>query len=216
MTSMSAAQVTLPICGITPVVMQTEQHREGIPFIVSGPSGVGKDTIVAGAISMMNNIVRCVSTTTRQKGEHEVNGVDYNFVTKDAFLRMLAKGDLLEWAEVYGHFYGIQKGWLEERLKGGKDVFMILDLQGARAIRAQMPQAVSIFVMPPSIDALEMRLRFRGRDSEEVIARRLESAQAEMKAIDEYKYRLVNDDANRCITVLCAIITAERLGVDRK
>src|SRR5438874_9898264 len=152
--------------------------RRGILFVISGPSGVGNDPVLHAYTNDPNAPARCVTATTRPPRAGERDGVDYHFLAPEEFQRLCDEGGFLEPAEVYGHRYGTPRAWIEERLTAGQDVIMNIDVQGAASVRSLMPDAVTIFLLPPSWEELERRLRLRATDSEADIHRRLTTARA--------------------------------------
>lgn len=193
--------------------------RRGILFVVSAPSGGGKTTLVKAALEADPDLSLSVSLTTRQPREGEKDGQDYHFVSSDEFARQRDAGEFAEWAEVFDHAYATPRAPLEEAIRSGRDVFLDVDIQGARALKSLYGgDAVGIFVVPPSFSALEGRLRARGTDSEEQIARRLQRVRTEMSAAaetDVYDYRIINEDRDRAADEIRAILTAERLRLTR-
>ena len=179
-------------------------------FILSGPSGVGKDTVVQCAKPYLRNIRNSISVTTRAPRVGETHGVDYFFVTADEFAEMLEKGDLLEHAVVHGHFYGTPRSWVVEQLAAGTDVLLEIDIQGALQVKAQFPEAILIFLAPPSWPELSRRLRQRQTEDEASIRRRLANARRELARINQYDYLIVNDVLEDAAARLQAIILAER------
>ena len=184
----------------------------GILYIVSAPSGAGKTTLVKGLLESDSAVKLSVSYTTRAPREGEVDGVAYHFIDVARFTAMRDAGDFIEWAEVHGNFYATSKSWLQSELAAGDDVLLEIDWQGARQVRAQFASAVSLFIMPPSFSALESRLRGRGKDSEEVIARRLAAARDEMQRVDEFDYVIINNDLQEALRDLRAVVQAARLA----
>lgn len=188
----------------------SSETRRGLLFVVSAPSGTGKTTVVERLVEMCPGLVRSRSYTSRPARSGEVDGVDYNFIDRPAFEAMVARDGLLEWADVFGNLYGTGREETASRLAAGLDLVLVIDVQGARQVRSTMPDAVGIFLLPPSFQILETRLRGRCLDEEPVIRRRLEAARAEVGAVTEYDYVVVNDDVSRCVNEVCAIVTAER------
>lgn len=184
--------------------------RRGSLFIVSAPSGAGKTTIVRRVLELLPGVGISRSYTSRPVRAGECDGVDYNFVSADRFKVMRAAGAFLEWAEVFGDFYGTGARETEERLAAGEDLVLVIDVQGARKVRAAGHPFVGIFLMPPSREGLEQRLRSRRRDPDEAIARRLRTAREEMQAFGEYDYVVVNDEVEACADRVRAVILAER------
>lgn len=186
----------------------------GTLFIVSAPSGAGKTSLVKALLESTADIGVSVSHTTRPSRPGEQNGVDYHFVDVPTFESMVSQGAFLEHAQVFDNYYGTAREAVLERLHAGLDVVLEIDWQGARQVRQALPQGVSIFILPPSRPALEQRLRGRGQDSDEVIARRMRDAQSESAHYDEYDYLIINDDFDRALTELRAVILAQRLKIE--
>jgi guanylate kinase len=180
-------------------------------LLVVAPSGAGKSTLVNALLERDAAIVLSVSHTTRPPRPGEQDGREYHFVTVDEFMRRRAAGEFLESAEVHGNYYATSRTWIEERVRGGTDVLLEIDWQGARQVKARFPHAVGIFILPPSIDALEARLHKRGQDSASVIARRLLAAGSEMAHAPEFDYVIINEDLDKALGQLTAIVTATRL-----
>jgi guanylate kinase len=179
-------------------------------FVVSAPSGTGKTTVVERLVQIVPNLVMSRSYTSRTLREGECDGVDYNFITRARFEQMIAGNTFLEWADVFGNLYGTCAQDAEEELAAGRDLVLVIDVQGARKVRSRGLETVSIFVLPPSFETLERRLRGRSKDSEEAIRRRLATARAEIDAVVEYDYVVVNDELEACVDRLRAIVLAER------
>jgi guanylate kinase len=188
----------------------------GALFIVSAPSGAGKTTLVRALMAQDAGIRHSVSYTTRQPRSAERDGHDYHFVDIQAFLSMRERGDFLEWAEVHGNFYGTSRTWLLDEMRAGRDTLLEIDWQGAQQVRAVMPHAVSIFIVPPSIPELERRLRGRGQDSEEVIQRRVAAALSELRHVDEFDFVIINNDLQVALADLAAAVRASRLVFSRQ
>jgi guanylate kinase len=179
-------------------------------FIVSAPSGTGKTTLVERLVRDMQGITMSRSYTSRPPRPGEADGVDYNFISRERFDVMIADGDLLEHAEVFGNWYGTGAAETRRALAGGGDVVLVIDVQGARKVRNASFEHVGIFVLPPSFEILEDRLRRRSKDSEVQIQRRLAVAQQEVAAVAEYEYVVINDDVDSAVARLRAIVEAER------
>ena len=183
----------------------------GTLYIVTAPSGAGKTTLVHAVLEREPGLALSISYTTRAPRPGEVDGRDYRFVSREEFLRLRDGGELLEWAEVHGNYYGTSRTWIETQLQQDRDVLLEIDWQGARQVRRMFPHAVSIFILPPSLEALEARLRGRGTDSEATIARRLAAAREEMRHVEEFDYVINNDRLERAIDELTAVVRAARL-----
>lgn len=179
-------------------------------FIVSAPSGAGKTTLVERLVEQMPQLRMSRSYTSRAARSGEQDGVDYNFVTRERFEAMIAAGDFLEWADVFGNLYGTCASDTERLLADGSDVVLVIDVQGARQVRALRPTARTVFVMPPSYAVLEQRLRGRSKDSEAAILRRLDVARDEVASFAEYDYIVINDELAAAVDRLRSIVLAER------
>ena len=188
----------------------------GTLFIISAPSGAGKTSLVKALLDSTPDIKVSVSYTTRAMRPGEVNGVNYHFVTRDAFIERMEQGDFLESAEVFGNFYGTSQDWVKKQLASGGDIILEIDWQGAQQVRKLMPAAVSIFILPPSRKTLLERLRGRGQDNEEVIAKRYAEAVNEMSHYAESDYLVINDDFQKALQDLKAIVHSQRLRQDRQ
>jgi guanylate kinase len=175
-------------------------------FIISAPSGAGKTSLVSALLKQNKQIALSISYTTRAPRPGETNGKDYHFISREMFLEMAKDGDFLESAEVYGNFYGTSQPWIEKELAAGHDILLEIDWQGAAQVRKLMPQAISIFILPPSLSALETRLKGRGQDSAEVIARRLQAAQEDISHVAEFDYVIINDKLDEALRQLDAIV----------
>jgi guanylate kinase len=180
-------------------------------FIVSAPSGSGKSTLVARLLANVTGLMFSVSYTTRKPRGAEKDGADYRFVERADFEAMIARGEFLEWADVFGNYYGTHRGILEQARARGKDLVLDIDVQGARQLRSQIPEAVTVFILAPSRQILEQRLRARGEDRDDVIARRLGVAAGEIGNYNQYDYVLINRDLTESDAVLSAIVHAERV-----
>jgi guanylate kinase len=187
-------------------------QRRGVLFVLSSPSGAGKTTISKMLLAAADQIALSVSATTRPIRPGEVDGVDYHFVDVPTFKQMVADGEFLEWAHVFGHRYGTPRAPVEAMLAAGKDVLFDIDWQGAQQLYQEAgPDVVRVFVLPPTMAELERRLRSRKTDSDEVIAARMARAADEISHWDGYDYVLINDDVDRCFDEVSAILRAERL-----
>jgi guanylate kinase len=193
--------------------MSNSVHRRGALFVVSAPSGTGKTTVVDEVVARTPGVRRSRSFTSRPPRPGETDGDAYHFVSRARFEAMVAGDQFLEWAEIVGNLYGTSQFETERQLAAGFDLVLVIDVQGARLLRQQGLAAVMVFLLPPSADVLESRLRNRGQDSDEVIARRLEAARDEVPAFAEYHFVVVNDDMPACVDEVRAIVLAERARV---
>jgi guanylate kinase len=184
--------------------------RRGLLFVVSAPSGTGKTTVVERLVQVVPDLALSRSYTSRIPREGEADGVDYNFITRARFQDMAGADAFLEWAEVFGNLYGTCAGDAERELAAGRDLVLVIDVQGARKVRSRAIETVGVFVLPPSFEALERRLRGRSKDPEDAIRRRLATAREEVDAVSEYDYVVVNDALEACVDRLRAIVLAER------
>ncbi len=183
----------------------------GTLFIVTAPSGAGKTTLVSGLLEREPQVRLSVSYTTRAPRAGEVNGQHYHFIDVPGFRALREKGEFLEWAEVHNNYYGTSKRWLEEQTRAGRDILLEIDWQGAQQVRKVFPKAVGVFILPPSVEELERRLRGRGTDSEDVIARRVLAARGEMRHVAEFDYVIINENLPTAIEDLVAVVRASRL-----
>lgn len=182
-------------------------------FVVAAPSGAGKTTLVRMLLEQESSVHLSISFTTRGPRPGEENGRAYHFVDTVEFQAMIARQEFLEWAEVHGNFYGTSKKWIADQLAAGHDVLLEIDWQGAQQVRKQFPEAIGIFILPPSMEELTSRLTGRGTDSADVIARRLAAAQAEMRHVGEFDYVIINDQLAQALEDLRAVVRASRLSV---
>lgn len=187
----------------------------GFLLVISGPSGAGKGTLVDRLVAERPDCIFSISSTTRPKREGEQNGVQYEFVSEDEFKRRREAGHFLEWAEVHGHLYGTPAKFVDEHVKAGRIVVLDVDVQGGASVRKARPEAVSVFIYPPSMDALRQRLEKRDTDSDDVKARRLRNAPGELEQYRHYQYLVVNDRLESAAARLLAIVDAERARVAR-
>ena len=178
--------------------------------MISGPSGAGKGTVIALVRQRLDHVATSVSATTRLPRPGEEDGREYHFLDRDAFTAAVAAGDFLEWVEYSGNLYGTLRREVERRLAAGDDVILEIELVGARAVRAATPEAIAVFIAPPSMSELAERLRGRGTETAEAIARRLSRAETEVAAAQEFDHVVVNDDAARAADEVAAIIEARR------
>jgi guanylate kinase len=187
--------------------------RRGLLFIVSAPSGTGKTTLVERLVQLVPGLRLSRSYTSRAARSGEQDGIDYNFISRQRFEVMVRNGDFLEWADVFGNYYGTAAADTDAALAGGDDVVLVIDVQGARQVRSRGIETVGIFVLPPSSTTLEQRLRGRSQDSEEQIRRRLEVACREVTEFEQYEYVVINDEVDTAVDRLRAIVLAERSRV---
>ena len=180
-------------------------------FIISAPSGSGKSTLVGRLLASDPNLLFSVSYTTRKLRGAEVDGQSYHFISRDDFETRIRRGEFLEHAEVFGNYYGTHRGILERAIAEHKDLVLDIDVQGARQLKESIGDAISIFILAPSREILEQRLRVRSEDAETVIQRRLRDAADEIRSYTSYDYVLVNDDLERSVDTLAAIVKAERV-----
>lgn len=190
--------------------------NKGLLIVISGPSGVGKGTVRKALFSREgHNLVYSISMTTRRPREHEENGKDYFFVSKEEFEEQIKKGNLLEYAEFVGNYYGTPYDRVQEQLNNGNEVVLEIEVQGAMQVKKKVPEAVFIFIAPPSYESLEKRLRYRGTEDVEVIKERLEKAHREIKVASEYDYIVINDEVDNAADRIMAIIRAEHAKCSR-
>lgn len=188
----------------------------GCLFIISAPSGTGKTSLVRALLQSNLNLSLSISHTTRPPRPEEMNGRDYHFVNKDTFRQMLANGEFLENAEVYGSLYGTSQKWINATAAAGQDILLEIDCQGAKQVHQIFPQSVGIFILPPSTDALATRLKTRAQDNADVIQKRLAAVREEISHIDEFDYVIINNKLEDALTELTCIIRAERLKKERQ
>lgn len=190
--------------------------KKGTLYTISAPSGAGKTSLVAQLLKTDNLVKVSVSHTTRQMRPGEVDGVNYNFVTKDEFVEKISQGDFLEHAEVFGNFYGTSQAWVVETLEQGIDVILEIDWQGAAQVRRAMPDTLGIFILPPSVSALRERLTGRGQDGEDIISKRMAEAISEMSHYQEANFLVINDNFDEALLDLLAILRAQRLEITKQ
>lgn len=183
----------------------------GSLFIISAPSGAGKTSLVHALLNINPQIDLSVSYTTRNPRPGEQNGRDYHFVSRDTFLAMAKRGEFLESAEVYGNLYGTSQTWISQEIARDHDILLEIDWQGAAQVRRLFPECVSIFILPPSMEALEQRLRGRGKDNEEVIAKRMAAVREDVAHVAEFDYVIINDNLNEALRELNAVVLSARL-----
>ena len=191
-------------------------HLPGTLFVVAAPSGAGKSTLVNALLSKEDNIQLSISYTTRTPRVGEVDGQSYHFTTVEDFLERQTKDEFIESAEVHGNYYGTSKAWINQALASGRDVLLEIDWQGAQQVRAHFPHMVGIFILPPSLAALQERLHKRGTDTEDVITRRLLAAGGEMAHAPEFEYVIINENLDSALRNLMHIVAAARLRFNQQ
>ncbi len=191
-------------------------RERGTLVVVSGFSGAGKGTVLAQVLARRPDLYFSVSFTTRPPRQGEQDGVNYHFVTREEFQTRIGRGEFLEYAEYVGNYYGTSMTVIREKLERGIDVILEIEIQGAAKVREKMPEAVSLFLVPPSFEELSRRLHSRGTDSEETIRQRLETARREVREIVNYDYIVVNDTVDRAVEEILAILTAEGCRKERR
>ena len=189
---------------------------KGQLIVLSGPSGVGKSTVIAELMGQRENIYFSVSYTTRQPRMGEQDGVNYNFVSREEFEGMIRRDELLEYAEYVNNYYGTSLKAIRDRLDAGVDVLLDIEVQGAAKVKARCPEAIFIFIIPPSFEELSRRLHRRNTDSEDVIAGRLEKARVEFREIPNYDYLVINDKVSNAVGEIEAILTAAECRVENR
>jgi len=180
-------------------------------FIVSAPSGAGKTSLVRALLDINPLINLSVSYTTRNPRPGEIDGRDYHFVSRESFVAMMKNGEFLESAEVYGNLYGTSQRWIAQEIDKGRDILLEIDWQGAAQVRRLFPHCISIFILPPSLEALEQRLKGRGKDNDEVIARRMAAVRDDVAHVAEFDYVIINDNLNEALRELNAVTLAARV-----
>lgn len=185
-------------------------------YIISAPSGAGKTSLVKALLQTGIDLSLSISYTSRPARPEEIDGRDYHFIRREVFEQRLKQDEFLESAQVYGNFYGTSKRWINETIASGRDVLLEIDSQGAHQVREAFPRAVRIFILPPSLEVLEMRLRQRAQDSLEAIGRRLAAARDEISHAGEYDYVIINDRLDKALQDLKCIVQAERLRMTKQ
>ena len=189
--------------------------NQGLLIVLSGPSGTGKGTVCKELLACNDNLELSVSCTTRESRPGEKEGVNYFFISEQAFRQLIEKDELLEYANVFSNYYGTPKSFVRSEIEKGKDVLLEIDVQGALKAKEAFPDGVYIFLVPPSLEELELRIRSRGTEREEQIQTRLGKAAYEMDLMDRYDYVIVNDDVDRVVKCIQSIIEAEKCKVSR-
>jgi guanylate kinase len=180
-------------------------------FVISAPSGAGKTSLVHALLNINPQIELSVSYTTRNPRPGERDGKDYHFVSREVFARMAGRGEFLESAEVYGNLYGTSQTWISQATSQGRDILLEIDWQGAAQVRRLFPECISIFILPPSMEALEQRLKGRGKDNDEVIAKRMAAVREDVAHVAEFDYVIINDNLNEALRELNAVVLSARL-----
>lgn len=192
-----------------------ENKSKGLVIVISAPSGAGKTTICKELLKSLPEAVYSVSVTTRKIRSGETNGKDYFFISEEEFKKMIDLNELAEWAIVHGHLYGTPKKFLEDTISSGKDIILDIDVQGGKKIKKLYPDGVFIFILPPSWEVLEERLRKRAQDDEQSIKTRLENAKNELSYLTDYEYAVINDDLQTAVKEIQAIIQSEHKRILR-
>lgn len=199
----------------TPATTYPKPGR-GMLIVVSSPSGGGKGTLIDRVLQTVPGVSYSISYTTRAARDNERNGREYFFVSREVFEEMIGRSEFLEWANVYGHLYGTSRSQVEEERAAGRDIILEIDVQGAESIRGLVPDAVTVFILPPSFELLRKRLVARGTDLPEDLDRRLRGAPAEVRQYKNFQYVILNDDINRASAQLASVIYAERARRERQ
>ncbi|RLE11175.1 guanylate kinase [Candidatus Aerophobetes bacterium] len=191
------------------------KKAKGLIVVISAPAGAGKTTLCKRLLQISSSFISSVSFTTRPPRKNEIEGVDYYFVSREEFEKLIEKETFLEWAQVHGHLYGTSADFLKKNIEAGKDVVLEVDVKGGKKIKEKYPNSILIFILPPSWEELERRLKGRATEDEKSIKERLSNAKKEIKFLPYYDYFIVNDDINVAVRELVAIIEAERCRISR-
>ncbi|MBT1279687.1 guanylate kinase [Thermoanaerobacter sp. CM-CNRG TB177] len=191
------------------------KKKKGLLIVLSGPSGAGKGTICKALMEKEKDLKLSISATTRQPRSGEIEGKNYFFKSEEEFEKMIENDSFLEWAKVYGHYYGTPKDFVLKNLDEGNDVVLEIDIQGALKIKEKFPEGVFIFILPPSMEELKNRIKKRGTETEEEIIKRFKSAYEELNYVSRYNYVVINDSVEEAVEKINAIIIAEKCRVDR-
>lgn len=191
------------------------KKAKGLIVVISAPAGVGKTTLCKRLLQISSSFISSVSFTTRPPRKNEIEGVDYYFVSREEFEKLIKKGVFVEWAEVHGHLYGTSADFLKKNIEAGKDVVLEVDVKGGRKIKEKYPASILVFILPPSWEELKKRLKGRATEDEKSIKERLATAKEEIKFLPYYDYFVINDDINVAVKELVAIIEAERSRISR-
>jgi guanylate kinase len=195
---------------------ETLNTMSGNLFIISAPSGAGKTSLVSALLKHNTHISLSISFTTRAPRPGETNGVNYHFVSREKFTEMARRGDFIESAEVYGNLYGTSQSWISREIANGHDILLEIDWQGADQVRSKFPNSIGIFILPPSLAALEQRLKGRNQDSDEIIAKRLQAAREDISHVAEFDYVIINDLLDGALQQLNAVVVAAGLRRNRQ
>ena len=196
--------------------MNKFQHdKRGLLIVISGPSGAGKGTVCKALLKEVKDLNISISMTTRKPRVGEIDGINYYFVQEDYFKKMVEERELLEYAKVYDNYYGTPKRKVLEKLNQGKDVILEIDIQGALKVKSQFSEGVFIFIVPPSMEELENRIKKRGTETEEEVAKRFQSSYKEINYVSKYNYIVINDEIEKAVERVKSIIIAEKCRVDR-
>lgn len=192
-----------------------QYSKEGLLIVISGPSGAGKGTVCKALLNQVENLNISISMTTRKPRIGEIDGINYYFTGEDKFKKMIDQNELLEYAKVYDNYYGTPKKKVIEKLKQGEDIILEIDIQGALKVKSQFPEGVFIFIMPPSMKELKNRIEKRGTETEQEVTKRFQASYEEINYVSKYNYIVINDEIEKAVEKVKAIIIAEKCRVDR-